>query len=144
VTSGAVGNAQGPGRDVDLGPLGRQGISGQHHLVFPAVEPTDAPIGSLVGAQARAVALTPGGPFLPGRLEFPVAAEDLALMADKEQCAVDGAPCEGVTLGDADGDVDARIAGRLAKSVGGGAWNLDASGSSFPLSNLEQETCPIC
>jgi hypothetical protein len=110
---------------VHLDALANERVPGQHHLVFPAVEPAELAVGPLVQAKAAAIAFAPDRALVHGWLELAMFAQDGAFAADEEQRAVDCPARRRITLRDADHDVAARPAGRRAKRVRGWRRHLD-------------------
>ena len=90
---------------MDLCPLRRDCVTRQHHLVLPAVEPTDTGIRPFVNLQTRRVAFAPHRALGVGRLELAVTAQDLALASDEQKRAVHGAARSGVEFGDTDNNI---------------------------------------
>src|SRR5205823_6749661 len=83
-----LGLAARPCCHVYLRPLHRQGITGKHHLMFPAVQTADAAIRSFVDLQPGAVAFAPGGALMKRRLELAMLSQYFAIASDAKKRAI--------------------------------------------------------
>jgi hypothetical protein len=111
---------------MDLRPLHRQHIPGKHHLMFPTIQAANAPIRTLIGAKAGAVALAPSRSFMERRLQLAVFAYDLAIATNKDERAIDRALRTLIELCNADHDIDLCLSRRGAHASYLRPWNFDS------------------
>ena len=86
-----VSRAVGGGREVEVHALGVHRHARQGHVVLPADQTADAPVGAVDDGEGAAIALAPDEALGGGGLELAVQPEQLALRAEVEQGAVERA-----------------------------------------------------
>ncbi len=96
--------------------------------MFPAVQPAESAIRSLIDPEAKRITLTPDRSLKVGRFKFAVASQNLAFMADEKERAVDGTPRPTIKFNHPDNDIDARPARRSAQPIGGRTGYFDGIG----------------
>ena len=83
---------------MDLRAQLHERITGQDHVMFPAVETADSTVGPLIDHQAAAISFAPHSAFPVSGFELAVAAQDHAIVADEEQRAINCATRTGIPL----------------------------------------------
>jgi len=86
--------------------------------VFPAVQPAESAVRSLIDPEAKCIALAPDRSLEVGWFEFAMASQNLAFIADEKEGAIHGTPCPAIKFDYPDNYIDIRSTSHSAQPIG--------------------------